>query len=153
MHVHVLSRIDAERLNFPPASVLISVYDTGSEPLRNATISFCFDDITIPLNFQTLFTRQHGLELLQFVNDSVASGISCFYINCEHGICRSASIGLFLSTVFYQDFETFVETNPGLLPNPYVYEILCRLAEEVGIHREWPSLQFFERMFDIRSSL
>lgn len=86
---------------------------------RIAKLFLEFHDLDHPLSHYEIFTKEHAVEVLSFVNDN--QDIKTVIINCEAGISRSAGCAAALAKILCEEDQIFFKK---YLPNTLVYRTI-----------------------------
>jgi predicted protein tyrosine phosphatase len=113
LSVDFISRKEAEAKTFNMRHVVISIADPHLEPAKieqpAKLLRMGFKDVTnndLPsVQNNALFTEQHAEEIAQFV-EGVHQDDSPYQlvVHCQAGVCRSASVALFVEAITGCDF-------------------------------------------------
>lgn len=105
-----------------------------NDPLHIATLYQEFDDIIEPYHSMTLFTKEQGQDILDFMAGLPNAGVEELYIHCHAGVSRSAAVASVLELV-QENKEASVGYWCSALyaPNSFVYKTLTEL---LGKHDE-----------------
>ena len=104
-------------------------------------LSLRFGDITkgtyetLPHDLQRrmhLFSEKQAKSVIKFL--AANQGIKTLIIHCRAGVSRSGAVGLFACRYLGEDEGAFRESNPYIMPNPYVLSLLSHVA---GVHENY----------------
>lgn len=161
-HVFTKSRREVERAiitntklsNHPWA--LISIWSAeelvtpfNREILANIgcqeVLSSCFSDVTkdefeksnLSKEGCVLFSTEKAKEIVHFIDKINVMEISDLFVHCAAGICRSGAVAVWANRYFNLDDKKFKETNPHILPNPFVLSLLNEVSGLNSDYAKW----------------
>ena len=137
INVMVCSRKEAERAKLHDGVAVISIFTPGDTPADikhhpDQVLPICFHDLSDPkLDGKTivylgkvddtapramnLCSAEQAREILAFVDNMIARGITNFVIHCDAGISRSPGVAVALKQIYNDDREI-----------PYHYQLFNR---------------------------
>ena len=106
----------------------ISIHYTGTdvdgyyfENKSNVKVMI-FDDCSFKHNHEQPMDDEQAMELLDFIDEHMDKD-NCI-IHCAAGISRSGAVGTFICDYTDTNFNSFIQDNPQIHPNPLVLNLL-----------------------------
>ncbi len=94
-------------------------------------------------NRSPLFRKTHAQKIITFLDYIREEDIDLLLINCDAGITRSGTVGVFAHRYLGTNDKYFRKHNKYVLPSPYVYDILVK---ESGLTGEFEDFWEKERV-------
>ena len=100
----------------------------NDDQLHVATLYQEFDDIIEPYHTMTLFTKEQGQDILDFMTGLQKAEVEELYIHCHAGVSRSAAVAAVLELVQENEGASAEYWQSALYaPNSFVYKTLMEL--------------------------
>lgn len=112
-----------------PNTASISIYGSFEDPVftqeHTNVLSLQFDDIS---DVEAARSVHNKLNLFSEIDiDKIYAFAKCnqhadtWFVHCSAGQSRSGAVGLFLCDYFDVPYQEYMQTNPQVIPNMYVY--------------------------------